>query len=344
MKIIADDKIPLIAELFGIHAQVIQRPGPLITHDDLKDADVLLVRTVTDVSRELLAGTSIKFVGSATAGIDHLDCDWLDQSRIRWSDAKGANAQAVADYVLACIAALQSRNWLSQNPKIGIIGVGEIGRKVLNSIQVLGYEYRLNDPLRDLIEPEFQSTPLEDFADLDLICIHTPLTTEGDFPTHHLIDEAFLKRLNPRSVIVNAARGGIIDELALLNLEHKPTVCLDVWENEPNLNLNMLRLAKIATPHIAGYSQEAKYRATLMLYESLRPLFNLPEIQWGNWLSSSSRHLDLQDPEWGKTVLSLYNPFKDTEKLKSILLNTVHLPESFEQLRREYVLRSEFAA
>jgi len=334
MKILTDEKIPLIADLFGTEAAVIQKPGHLITADDLKDVDVLLVRTVTKVNEALLKGSAVRFVGTATSGIDHLDCDYLKQYGIAWASAKGANAEAVVNYVMGSITTLQKLNKLPKKPRVGIIGVGKIGSRLAEVLKPMATEILLNDPLRAENEIDFVSTPLEAFYSLDLISLHTPLTHHTQHPTYHLINAEFLRHLKPQSVLINTARGGVIDEAALLELTEPPTLCLDVWEHEPSINLKLMELATIATPHIAGYSQEAKWRASLMLYEPIRRCFGLSEMS-----ASLKELLPLEQER--QFVNCLYLPLKDTEVMKNALLNSDNARECFEELRRNYIPRRD---
>ena len=334
MKILADDKIPLVNELFGQHAEITLKPGTQITQADLKDIDLLLVRTVTQVNQDLLQNTSVRYVGSATAGIDHLDIPYLTEAGIQWHCAKGANARAVVNYVQACLSALQTAHKLPENLRTGIIGVGEVGSRLVPYLEKHSSQLLLNDPLRAAHENHFISNSLEEFSDLDLISIHTPLTKTGEFPSYHLINDTFLKRLKPSCVLINTARGGVVDESALLRLKQLPTLCFDVWENEPHINFDLMQRCFIATPHIAGYSLEAKTRATQMLYQAFQKVFDWPELINR---ASSQNSTALTQTE----ILQHYNPLHDTKAMRQALLNQVE-ENGFENWRRGYVLRQEF--
>lgn len=340
MKILADDKIPLVKELFGNFAEIVQKPGTLIRAEDLKGVDVLLVRTVTRVNQALLENSSVRFVGSATAGIDHLDCDYLEQARITWANAKGANAPAVAEYVLSCIAVLQEQQVLPTSFRLGIIGMGEVGKRVAALLKPIAAEILLNDPPRAWIDPDFHSTDLKEFASLDLISLHAPLTHTGAYPTYHLINAKFLATLNPQCVLLNAGRGAVIDEAALMNLNPLPKLCLDVWEHEPEINLKLMQSAVIATPHIAGYSLESKYRATLILYQHAQRLFNLPNPNIEPLFPSKTK-LAWPCKNWQRELLQHYNPLNDSAEMKTHLLNSKEVGKNFEHLRRNYKLRNE---
>ncbi len=339
MKILADEHIPGVLELFGTQAEIIQKPGHFIQAEDLQDIDILLVRTITRVDRALLEHSSVKYVGTASAGVDHLDCAYLDQTGIQWVSAPGANASAVAEYVLACIAALQEEGLLGQAPSVGIIGMGHVGRAVASALNQIEFKLYLNDPPRAHHETDFHSTPLEALMDCDLVCLHSALTHTGAYPSYHLLNESLLSRLKPSTVLLNAGRGALIDEAALLRLKTPPVLCLDVWEHEPNINLVLLQQAKIATPHIAGYSQSAKRRATEMLYEGLQKILDLPPAKT---IQASMHTLRKLDEGWQTQLLQHYHPLQDTAHMKAILLNAPELAEGFEKLRREYRLRKAF--
>ena len=328
VKIVADDQIPFVPELFSSLGTCIQKPGVAIHWSDVQDADILLTRTITPVNAELLDNTSVRWVGSATAGYDHLDTSWLEAAGIAWAYAPGANATTVAHYVEGCVSYLMSQKLLSPHARAGVIGVGRVGTKVVEKLQHHKFHVVSNDPPRAAQEKDFVSTPLTEFDSLDLICVHTPLTTTGPFSTYHLLDTAFLKRLKPGCVLLNAGRGAVIDHHALL-FTNQIILCLDVWENEPQIHLDLLKKAVIATPHIAGYSRAAKFRATLMLYEQATQYFQLPNIA-ATWIAQEK--VNQQEPD--------YHPEKDTQQMKKVLLNhPQEVANYFRYLRRDYVLR-----
>lgn len=335
-KIVADDKIPYVKELFSPLGKLIQKPGTDIHHNELIDADILLVRTITQVDASLLKNTAVKFVASASAGHDHIDNVWLNKAGIAWAYAPGANAQAVANYVIGCINYLVKQKLLTADPRAGVIGVGHVGTAVTAALKQYGFEVFCNDPPRAAQEDDFISIPLSKFYELDLICVHTPLTTTGIFSTYHLLNQAFFNQLKPGCVILNAGRGAVVDNQALL-ATRQLIACLDVWENEPNINLDLLKKAVIATPHIAGYSQPAKLRATLMIYEKT--------IQFLQTIKANyPRNYKIIIHDFEKSIShhnkSLYNPQQDTAQMKAVLLKHPNeVSHYFRQLRREYPLR-----
>ncbi|MGB6976081.1 MAG: 4-phosphoerythronate dehydrogenase, partial [Gammaproteobacteria bacterium] len=255
LKIIADQQIPWVTELFSAWGEVVQLPGRSIAHEHVVDADILLVRSITQVNQNLLQHSRIKFVGSSTAGTDHIDLAWLQHNHIAHATAKGSNAIAVAEYVVCCVAALQKQGLLTGNKlRAGVVGIGHVGTQVVQRLKTLGFEVLCNDPPRVQQEPGFISTPLTDFQNLDLICLHTPLTTTGEHSTHQLIGKDFLQRQQPGCVLLNAGRGEVIAVDDLWQYGQHLVWCFDVWPHEPNIDLPLVHQTKLATPHIAGYT------------------------------------------------------------------------------------------
>lgn len=342
MKIVADENIPLVDHYFGPHGEVILKPGRAIQRHDLINADILLVRSITQVNQELLYDTSIKFVGSTTTGIDHLDVDWLDKNKIRWAVATGCNATAVVEYVICVIAALQKQGLLSKKKlRAGVIGVGNIGEQVVNKLKALDFEVIQCDPLRGLsADDDFISTPLEKFAELDFITLHTPLSFNGNYPTHHLIEKNFLTRQQKECVLLNTSRGSVIHFEDLKQAGKHLHWCLDVWEHEPLIDLDVLKSALIATPHIAGYSVQAKFRGIEMIYQSalqqhILPDKKIPLIPFPRGHVS----FDHTPASWRDIVLKIYDPRATTEYMKTTLLSQ---KESFDHLRKTFPNRYEF--
>ncbi|PMB54446.1 Erythronate-4-phosphate dehydrogenase [Coxiella-like endosymbiont] len=342
--ILADDHIPFVTELFGGYGKLLLKRGNNIQKTDLNTVNVLLTRSITQVNAALLKGTPIEFVGSTTAGFDHIDSEWLTKQLISWSYAPGANAVAVAEYVLHCIAFLRKKSLLPQRSiNAAVVGVGHLGKIVSNRLQKIGFSVFHNDPPRAISENKFISIPLESLTEMDLICIHTPLTNTGNFPTYHLIDDALLKRLKPGCVLLNAGRGAVVNNQALLKQQHIVS-CLDVWENEPDVNLALLEKVAIATPHIAGYSKEAKLRASLMIYKDFLNHFQLIDIHHFKKLRQLPEKItiDIRDchPTIEDVLLKIYDPNRETEIMRKLLINN---KDHFENLRRCYPLRPEFS-
>ncbi|MBS0351112.1 MAG: 4-phosphoerythronate dehydrogenase [Proteobacteria bacterium] len=337
-KLVADEKIALIDELFP-QALVIKKPGELIEPADVVDADMLWVRTVTTVDAKLLSNSSVKFVGTATAGYDHLDVSWLGQNKIGWANAHGANAVAVAEYILCVIAAIKTKGLLSHAPiRAGIIGVGQVGSVVEQCLQKIGFDVVVNDPPRAAQEPEFISTPLEKMQNLDLLCLHPALTRSGAHPSYHLLDNNFLNEQNAGMVLINAARGAVVDTGILLKNPHI-IYCLDVWEHEPDISLKLLQQATIATPHIAGYSESAKKNASLLLYQQAEQFFGWKQQPKSKMKLKNSLNLT----DWERKAKMIFDPWQFTKIMQQNLLrDPQRSAQTFRNLRNEYVWRKSF--
>jgi erythronate-4-phosphate dehydrogenase len=347
LKIVADENIPLVEELFASFGEVVLLPGRQIHAEEVKDADILLVRSVTNVEKNLLTNSKVKFVGTATTGTDHVDIDWLNEAGIAFASAKGCNAEAVAEYVIGSVASLRHQDLLPQkNLRAGVIGVGNVGSKVSAKLKILGFDVLQNDPPRAKQEKNFPSIPLSDFVDLDLICIHTPLIKNGSFPTFHLINHSFLKNLKPNLVLLNAGRGAVIDFSDLEHSGQQLLWCFDVWEHEPQIDLSILKKATLATPHIAGYTFEAKLRGTLMLYQAAQKLFNFSlSMKAASLFPKIEIKLERSADSWEKVLLQIYNPIDDTERMRDILLSAPkEIAAHFDQLRKHYPKRHEFSS
>lgn len=266
-KIVADENITYAQHFFAGMGELILLPGRAISRSDVQDADILLVRSVTSVNRELLEGTAVRFVGSCTIGTDHIDTQWLSDNSIHFAYAPGCNAQAVVEYVLAALRALEVD--LSTS-KIGVVGCGNVGGRLLRYLKNAGVDVVGCDPF--LLNSKLPLVDFEKILECGVICLHTPLTKSGTHPTYHLFDESVINALQPSTVLLNAGRGAVVDNAALLQrIENSGdlSVVLDVWENEPAISDELLAHVAIGTPHIAGYSAEGKLRGTEMVYEAL---------------------------------------------------------------------------
>lgn len=280
MKVIVDSHIPYIKGLLEPYADVQYREPQAITPDAVRDADALIVRTLTRCDRQLLEHSRVQFIATATIGFDHIDTDYCRQRGITWTNAPGCNAQGVCDYVETALDYVENLQG-NRRQTIGIVGVGHIGSLVAQMAERKGYTVLLNDPLRAAAEGGAQYVSLQTIIrEADIITFHTPLTATGDYPTLHLMNEALLSQLRPDCLLVNAARGGIIDESALLRRLSQPgapTLIIDCWENEPNINTVLLRQTLIGTYHIAGYTKAGKLNATQMCLTAFCRHFDIPE-------------------------------------------------------------------
>ncbi len=333
MKVIVDDKIPYIREaLERLADKVIYLPGKDITADIVRDADALIIRTRTHCNKELLEGSRVRFIGTATIGFDHIDTEYCRSAGIAWSNCPGCNAGAVEQYVHASLLLLQKEKNVSLKQScLGIVGVGHVGSRIANLAQRLGMRILLNDPPRhDRGENEFCS--LQKLAEeCNIITFHTPLIRKGIYKTFHLANHSFFNMLEKKLYLINTSRGEVVDTEALLAAmdEKIAGVIVDVWENEPDINRELLGKAFIATPHIAGYSADGKANATRMVLEVFCRFFqkpmdfhiSLPEI------TGSDKNEDIR-------TLQQYNPHDDCNALR------LH-PEAFEKLREHYRLRRE---
>lgn len=268
MKIVADENIPLVNEFFSRLGDVVCLPGRSLSAADVVDADALIVRSVTRVNEALLAGSNVKFVGTCTIGVDHLDQAYLDRQGISWSSAPGCNANSVVEYVYAALAHLDV-NWLGV--RFGIIGCGNVGGLLYQRLKAQGVDIRCYDPnLTAAQNPDL--TSLDDVLACDVISMHTPLVTGGPYPSFHLLGAQELRQLKPGAVLINAGRGPVIDNQALLQVLNERAdlrVVLDVWEPEPDISQELLDKVLLGSPHIAGYSYDGKLNGTERVYRSL---------------------------------------------------------------------------
>ena len=336
-QVVIDKGIPFLEGVFPPEIEVLYLSPEEITPEAVRYADALFVRTRTQINKELLEGSNVRFVATATIGFDHIDQDYCREAGIHWVSCPGCNAQAVCDYVEEAIATYSAASDSPQSgrpiggtpsysspckrPILGIIGYGHVGKLVAQMAQRRGYKVLLSDP------PLGIGMSLEELAPLcDVLTFHTPLTREGEHPTYHLCDADILRLCKPGTLIINAARGGVIDEQALLaTLNTKLstlnyTTAIDCWENEPNLNQELLKHVDLASFHIAGYSIQGKMNASEMCLRAFCEFFSLPI------LSINKKVVPLQGDSKKGWLLRI------TEQLKAN-------PEHFEQLRKSYPLR-----
>lgn len=349
LHLVADANIPGVERYFSPFVTVSLLPTQAITNASLRNADILLVRSVTQVDAALLDNTSIRCVGTPTSGFDHFDTCWLEQANITWFHAAGCNALSVRDYVLSCIAGLIQDGLIPAEPplRIGIVGLGNVGKKVATALTHLGHKVLVNDPPRAEKEPDFESTPLEQFYDLDSVCLHTPLIREGTHPTFHLIEKKWLNRQKKGCALISAGRGAVVNFSDLEQFGRHLHWCLDVWEPEPQIPLTVMRAAYITTPHIAGHAIQGKWRGTHQLFEQMQKHFgweNIPaqETPWDNALPRPTLTIAPELQHWFDVLLQLYDPRQETAWMKNAFnasQTTQHF--TFDTLRRNYPLRHE---
>lgn len=353
MKIVADENIPLIHEVFAGLGQIETYPGRSITAQQVKDADALLVRSVTNVDENLLAGSRVKFVGTCTIGTDHIDLTYLQHQGIAFSAAPGCNAHAVVDYVLSVLVVLAKQQNFDLTARcVGIVGVGNVGSRLKARLEAIGIRCVCADPLHD-----DQNIPGlvhfdELIAEADIISLHTPLTKTGDHATFHLFDTDTLAKLKPDSILINSSRGAVVDNAALAKLlaqRSDLTAVLDVWEGEPDISLPLLARVALATPHIAGYSLDGKINGTRMIYQALCRSFGLSESVDVNAMAPTAASLDGQsvcaEDLMGSAfdlLLQCYDVRTDDKAFRQeMVADNNHRAASFDGLRKNYPERRE---
>lgn len=346
MKIVVDDKIPFIREAIAqISTDVIYKSGIAISPDDIHDADALIIRTRTRCDETLLKGSKVSFIATATIGYDHLDIEYLKRAHITWTNCPGCNANSVGQYIHSCLLLLEKeKGYDLSKTTVGLVGVGHVGHAVIEAIRPLGVQILLNDPpqkeaLRKAGKPHDFFLKMEELQEkCDIISFHTPLITKGPYPTFHLANKTFFNALKKQPIIINTSRGAVVDNTDVLQALKDGIIrdaIIDTWENEPNINQELLNLIYIGTPHIAGYSADGKANATRMALTALCNHFHLPvtfQIRVPQLPEEELPESNLTETE---RALVLYNPHTDSLKLKS------H-PTMFEELRGNYPLRREF--
>lgn len=354
MKILADENIPYVEELFSTLGDIRFCAGRSISPEEIDDAEILLVRSVTNVNAELLQGSSVRFVGTATIGTDHIDQDYLKERKIAFSSAAGSNANSVAEYVITALLMMAKQyDWQLAGRTIGIIGVGNVGSKVAQKAFALGMQPLLNDPPRQRAEPEGHFVSLEEVLRADIITCHVPLTRSGEDATYHLLNEERLGLIRPGAVLINTSRGAVVDNAALksyLGKEHLGAVVLDVWEGEPAIDMELLDLVNIGTPHIAGYSLDGKVNGTVMLYEAVCTMLGVEAKMKASDLLPAPpvKHIELDvnaDKDQAllaETMSKIYDIMRDDAGLRNLIKQD---PEQrlrhFDLLRKQYPVRRE---
>lgn len=357
MKIAADQNIPFVKECFSSIGQVELHAGRQIRPETVKDADVLLVRSITPVHESLLAGSRVKFVATATIGMDHIDRQYLKRAGIGFASAPGSNANSVAEYATAALLTLGKKyKFALEGKSIGIVGVGHVGSKVDAKCRALGMRTVLNDPPLQRRTGDEKYRPLEEALACDFVTLHTPLTREGQDRTFHLADERFFSAMKRKAGFINTARGGVMDTAALkaAMAEGKPGgVALDVWENEPDVDAGLLRKVDLSTPHIAGYSFDGKVNGLLMIYRAACEYFGLeakhteqdflPAPEVSDIAITREQMTQPVEQILHETVQEVYAINRDDFNMREMLL----VPEAergafFDRLRKEYPVRREF--
>ena len=351
MKILVDENMPYARELFSRTGEVLAVPGRPLPEAELQDASGLMVRSVTKVNAALLAGTPVKFVGTATAGTDHVDDASLADAGIAFSAAPGCNAIAVVEYVFSSLLLLAERDGFELRDRtVGIVGVGNVGGRLQKRLEAWGVKTLLCDPPRaDRGDQETFHSLDELVAQADILTFHTPLLKDGPYKSWHLADMALLMALKPNTILINACRGPVVDNAALLEvlrMRNDLSVVLDVWEPEPDLNLDLLDKVDIATAHIAGYTLEGKARGTTQVFEAwcefigqpqqvaLESLLPAPEF------GTITLHGKLDQPTLKRLVHLVYDVRRDDAPLRKVAAK----PGEFDRLRKQYEERREWSS
>jgi erythronate-4-phosphate dehydrogenase len=355
MRIVVDKNNPHVADAFQQFGEVRALSTREINRDSVRDADILIVRSETIVTKELLYGSSVRFVGTATIGTDHIEIDYLRANGIGFASAPGSNANSVAEYIVAALLTLAQRKGFNLEGKtIGVVGVGNVGSKVVRNANALGMGVLQNDPPLSRTTGNSCYLPLDDLMDADIITLHVPLTKTGEDPTYHLFDSSRIDRMKKGAVLINTARGGIVDSAALANAlerRHLGSVVLDVWEGEPEINIELLKIADIGTPHIAGYSFDGKLAAVKMTCDAACSFFGRPQ-SWTPGQAApgtevkrivvSSTTTTSEDVLRG-VIRQCYDIECDDRSLRGITaVSDTERRSYFTRLRAEYRVRREF--
>lgn len=350
LKIVADEKIPFLKGVLDTYADMTYLPGNIITNRQIMDADALLIRTRTKCTEEFLKDTKVSFIGTATIGFDHIDTNYCESKKIAWTNAPGCNSSSVQQYLAtALLKVSQDHRFRLRDRTIGIIGVGNVGSKVEKFAQLTGMNVLLNDPPRARKEGSEHFVDLETLLmESDIITVHVPLNTVGNDTTYRLINDKSVRKMKKGVWLINTSRGEVADTSSLKNgLKHGKFsgVVLDVWENEPDIDYELLEKAFIATPHIAGYSTDGKANGTAMIVNALSGFFDLPLRNWYPEIIPQPHIAEIgvdgknKDREeiLREAVFHTYNIVEDDIRLR-------FSPGDFEKLRGDYPVRREFPA
>lgn len=348
MKIVVDDKIPYIKGAFEPFAEVHYLPGNKTTKEVVKNADAIITRTRTNCNQDLLEGSNVKFIATATIGFDHIDTEYCQQAGIKWTNAPGCNAESVNQYIASALFSYSMRKRFDLKDKtIGIVGVGQVGSRVAKTCEILGMKVLLNDPPRERIEEAAKFVSLQTIQEqADIISFHVPLNLTGKDATYHMVHEEFLQNLKKKPLLINSCRGEVFDTEAVFNAAEANDISgiiIDCWENEPELDLDLLNLVDYGTPHIAGYSKDGKANGTKMSVQAISKFFGLGMDEWEpkNVELPEKTEIEIdgnQRREYSilaEAILSTYDIENDDDALRES-------PHLFEKIRGNYPVRREF--
>ncbi len=377
MKIVCCANMPYAKEAFSTLGETLVKDGRKITADDVRDADILAIRSTTMANKALLKGSRVKFVGTATIGTDHMDTAWFDSAGIKWCYAAGCNANSVSEYLTSALLCLADRHNLTLKGRtIGVIGVGNVGGLVVKKAETLGMKVRKNDPPRQRSEVRGQRSEIrgqregekegwtgldELLPEADVVTLHVPLTKTGQDATFHMADEKFFAKMKPGCIFINCARGAVVETDVLLKAMDKGIVShtvIDTWEGEPKYRQDLLDRVDLGTPHIAGHSFEGKVMGTVMVYEEVCRFLGVKPT-WtieGRWPPPLVPEVNVDatgkrdEKVLWEIVRSVYDIQADDRRMRDrehSTLDTRHptssaLAAHFDRLRREYPMRREF--
>ncbi|MFI3321923.1 MAG: 4-phosphoerythronate dehydrogenase [Rikenellaceae bacterium] len=332
MRVVLDSKIPYIKGVLEPYFDVEYLEGEEISPSNLIDCDAMVVRTRTKCSKELLSGSKVKFIATATIGFDHIDMDYCKANSIEVATAAGCNKSAVLQYILTVLSTLKVT---PKQTTVGVIGYGNIGSLLVEVLSGLGFSTMFYDPFKALD----RGVSLENLLqNSDVVTMHTPLTSECDYPTLNLANSNFFEKIKTGAIFINSSRGEVVDENALLSAIDSGKVSaavIDVWRNEPHINQLLLQKATLATTHIAGYSRHGKERATEMAVRALGDKFDIKKLK--SW-SVNSKKSETVEPTW-ENIQKVSTQYFDIKKESQTLKQN---PQLFEKIRKDYHFREEF--
>lgn len=356
MKIVCAETVLLGHAALSHAGKTVVLPDREITRNDLFDADALIVRSKTPINRALLEGTPVQFVGTATAGSDHVDSAYLEKRGIYWNASPGCNANSVSEYLTAALLTLRARHGFDLEGKtIGVIGCGNVGHRVVQKCEALGMNVLRNDPPLAAVstDPDFQSLETV-LAESDIVSLHVPFVKKGPWPTTHMANYRFFEQLKPGAIFINAARGSVCDYDALLDAKRGGAVSrmvIDVWDPEPSFRTDMLKMADLASPHIAGHSYEGKLNGTIACYNELCNFFEIskewdiadslpnPEVPA---VKIDCAHRDDEDV-LHEIIRQVYDvEIDDTLIREATVHDEIDRARNFDALRKNYRIRREF--
>ncbi|MCL2649537.1 MAG: 4-phosphoerythronate dehydrogenase PdxB [Candidatus Azobacteroides sp.] len=348
MKIVADDKIPFLRGILEPSAEIKYVSANDFIHENIKDADILLIRTPDKCTREKLSGTNVQFIASTTIGFDHIDIDYCREARIKWMNCPGCNAVSVSQYMISTLIELSRKKKFSLHDKVfGIVGVGNVGKQVERVYKAYGLTYLKCDPPRAEEEGKNDFVDLQTIAEeCDIISFHVPLEKNGRHPTFHLANEKFFQMLKKKPYFINVARGPVHDTQALLKAKKSGLIeemIIDCWENEPNISIELLKEAIIATPHLAGFSADGKANGTRMCLEAINKKYNFEINNLDELIQPPlppDPIIDLNkfpDNRIENAILTTFSPLREDKRLRES-------PDKFEYIRTHYENPREFHA